>query len=352
MATHAVLLRWALAVVTCSSLFFVYNLQPNAPIPCILEADVGTGAKLFAFVFYLAQESYHCAALVNVQRLLDLGKRPDIDVVFMVSQSLSLTEAARSHALALGVRYKLVDALELGEMTNEATADFVDYYWDSMLKLHAFNLTEYQRVLFLDADQLVLRNLDVLFTSIPSADLAAPRAYWLLPGEFPEGYQSAGWAADNGPEVGPQMKFGSYAMLIEPSSRLWTRLHGKYYPGNRPSFTDMFDMDLLNFEFKDEVVLLPGGMVISSTDFLSEEGDTRPANVQQLANITAWFNNAYILHFCEPGKVWTLRPKELGSSHHTLRTVWEDWWEIRDRMPELSCVVDWEGREEEAEEEE
>lgn len=39
-------------------------------------------------------------------------------------------------------------------------------------------------------------------------------------------------------------------MLIEPSERLWLRLYDKYYPGGTPNFKDVFDMDLLNIEFK------------------------------------------------------------------------------------------------------
>ncbi len=41
-------------------------------------------------------------------------------------------------------------------------------------------------------------------------------------------------------------------MLIQPSTRLWSRVYDKYYPGGTPIFTDMFDMDLLNREFKVE----------------------------------------------------------------------------------------------------
>jgi hypothetical protein len=107
-----------------------------------------------------------------------------------------------------------------------------------MLKLHAFNLTDYHRVIFMDADQFVLQNMDALFESVSPADLAAPQAYWLLPGEFPEGYHSAGWSAGNGPEVGPQMKFGSWI--------------GKK----------------------------PGDMVIISSDFLNSDQDSRPPNIK------------------------------------------------------------------------
>ena len=54
-----------------------------------------------------------------------------------------------------------------------------DPVWaQSLTKLHLFGLTQYKRLIYLDADGLVLRNMDHLF-SLPDAPVAMPRAYWL-----------------------------------------------------------------------------------------------------------------------------------------------------------------------------
>ena len=54
-----------------------------------------------------------------------------------------------------------------------------DPVWaQSLTKLHVFGLTQYKRLIYLDADGLVLRNMDHLF-SLPDAAVAMPRAYWL-----------------------------------------------------------------------------------------------------------------------------------------------------------------------------
>ena len=45
-------------------------------------------------------------------------------------------------------------------------------------KILAFNQTQYDRVLCLDADGVVLQHMDSLF-SMPSSPVAMPRAYWL-----------------------------------------------------------------------------------------------------------------------------------------------------------------------------
>ena len=50
--------------------------------------------------------------------------------------------------------------------------------WDaSITELRAFELNTYKRVMHLDADITLLRNLDHLFL-LPSAPVAMPRAYW------------------------------------------------------------------------------------------------------------------------------------------------------------------------------
>ena len=54
-----------------------------------------------------------------------------------------------------------------------------DVTWaQSMTKLRFFELTQYQRLIYFDADGLIMRRMDHLF-SLPSAPVAMPRAYWL-----------------------------------------------------------------------------------------------------------------------------------------------------------------------------
>ena len=54
-----------------------------------------------------------------------------------------------------------------------------DPVWaQSLTKLQMFSLTQYKRLIYLDADGLVLRNMNHLF-SLPDAAVAMPKAYWL-----------------------------------------------------------------------------------------------------------------------------------------------------------------------------
>ncbi len=54
-----------------------------------------------------------------------------------------------------------------------------DATWaQSITKLRFFELIQYRRLIYFDADGLVMRSMDHLF-SLPSAPVAMPRAYWL-----------------------------------------------------------------------------------------------------------------------------------------------------------------------------
>jgi hypothetical protein len=109
------------------------------------------------------------------------------------------------------------------------------YYADCLLKLVAFNIhtvaPDLKRVLVLDSDQLILKNLDSLFEQLPNVDIAATRAYWIA-----KDFLSATF------------------MMIEPSDRLWKLVSG--------ALSDLeynqFDMDLVNNVFGDTAMVLSG----------------------------------------------------------------------------------------------
>jgi hypothetical protein len=80
----------------------------------------------------------------------------------------------------------------------------------------------------MDSDCIILKNMDWLF-GVPEADLSAPRAYWLDPGVLKPGCGSTTWKANDGPQVGLQMKFTSAVMVVNPrygglsAVSLWVR---------------------------------------------------------------------------------------------------------------------------------
>lgn len=109
------------------------------------------------------------------------------------------------------------------------------YYQDCLLKLLAFKLhvlnPDLKRVLIFDADQLIMKKLDHLFSGLPEVDLAAPRAYWLAKGFL-----------------------ASTFMMINLSDRLWSTVKNALSTVGY----NKFDMDLINDLLGDEVMMLSG----------------------------------------------------------------------------------------------
>jgi alpha-N-acetylglucosamine transferase len=96
------------------------------------------------------------------------------DLVLLQTERLNLDAAARP------LLERLAAELEVTHRVSSVAIADVGWamYADSGLKLALFSLTEYDRLIYLDSDGLVRRNLDHLFL-LPETDLALPRAYWI-----------------------------------------------------------------------------------------------------------------------------------------------------------------------------
>ena len=106
--------------------------------------------------------------LVHSIRRVERGCRRDF--VLLVGDRVKLPEHHLEGLQRDGVKLKVVPPIRLGV--------------PSMDKLHAWTLTEYSNVLYIDADSLVLRPLDELFTSFATPGLViAQHPYDLVQGQ-------------------------------------------------------------------------------------------------------------------------------------------------------------------------
>jgi len=154
----------------------------------------------------------HC--LVLAESIREVGD--DRDIVLL------LFDAAEDSDTFLGIHSRAVDDLRIDVRRVKNPVCFENiapnykpfarrYYFD-YVKLLAFNLTEYDRVLFMDGDMVVNRNLDEVFLSTPP-----PRAggnTWIA-------------ASD-----GPYSPLNSGLVLIAPSSKDYDSLLKMVYEGN------------------------------------------------------------------------------------------------------------------------
>jgi len=281
-----------------------------------------------------------CSVIINLDRLDRAGADPRIKRVVIIPSSF--TPKPR-HVAALSARAARV---VLVPPSPGPDADAYGFYRDCMSKLVVFALTDYERVVFLDGDSLVMRAPDALFDLPAAVELAAPRAYWIDPGRpKPECDDFAQPDAHVGalPHVGRQMKFTSALLVVQPSERLHRRLVDKYFPEGAaaPQLRHgMFDMDLLNLEFKDEVTLLPGASLVALSQHWQDAerdtiwGDTRsggggsgrPSGVVSQEQLWA---TTHVVHFSQPGKPWYWNATELRrrypKAHARLYEAYDTW---------------------------
>ena len=184
----------------------------------------------YAYVFYATTDERACAVLVNVNRLQKrFFTRHRIHVLLSTNVSTSYVKAITSAKATVTIR----DSPSISETNRWSAASYKDF----LLKLLAFGLHEidraFERIAVMDADQLILQNLDHVF-DLPQVDLAAPRADWI--------------ARDF---------ISSTFMVISLSDRLWNTVKA----GLEVIEPSLDDMDFINKLFADNVLVLPASYV-------------------------------------------------------------------------------------------
>lgn len=235
--------KWTFTAVALLTILFYHNLlriyyvskidHLRTHLPPISRKEAEDAG--FAYVFYATSDSYACSALVNIHQLQTLNSTVPIHIL----ASEGVSEAYMDAFATAGVTVHL-------EVTPKLPLQHGHYYEDCLLKLIVFKLHKLdpslKRVLLFDSDQLILKHFDNLFSIVPSVDLAAPRAYWLRPG---------------------QAVFSSAFMLINLSDRLWDKVN-KTLPTGDHDFggaEPKVDMDILNDLLGDTATVLSGEYV-------------------------------------------------------------------------------------------
>ncbi|KAF2224883.1 nucleotide-diphospho-sugar transferase [Elsinoe ampelina] len=182
----------------------------------------------YAYVFYATEDAYACSVLVNIDRL-QKGFKTKHRIFVLATRDL--TKAYLDAFKARGVTVSIQTAPEMPSSSAQ-------YYINCMVKLFAFKMhhidKSLRRILIIDSDQLILQNLDHLFTTLPEVDLAAPRAYWL----------------------GSNMLSSTF-MLINLSERTWKRVE----EATKTIADDKYDMDIVNDLFNTTAMILTGRYV-------------------------------------------------------------------------------------------
>ncbi|KAL7746064.1 N-acetylglucosaminyltransferase [Sorochytrium milnesiophthora] len=247
----------------------------------------------YAYVFYVTRPEYLCAALVNAHQLRTLYlTTPDTDIVLLHTPDLFFAPIHHQRVRELNVTLR-----EVARMPSHYGT-----YRDVLVKLRVWQMTDYTRVIFLDADMLVLRSLDHLF-KLRQVELALPRAYWF----------------DN-------RVLTSLLMVVKPNEETFRRLSEKYIPDGKP-LPDMYDMDIINAEFGETALELDP--IYGLLDSVWAENYTRFGDLESLL-----LERAYLAHFSARGKPWrygrTVQDlkRVVPTAHHTFITFRKQWWNL------------------------
>ncbi|CAG9463298.1 unnamed protein product [Pedinophyceae sp. YPF-701] len=175
-----------------------------------------------AYSMYATTSAHLCGALLTFRRLKQLGASS-------AAANVVLTTAYTDNdPLRDALRREGARVIQVREL--ETHAD--DTFSKGATKLHAFNMTQYRRVVFLDGDGLVMRPLRHLCALGPEVPAAFATAYW-------------------GPADEPA-KLSGALFSVAPDSGRFERLLAAVRAAGHES-----EMDLLQREFGPQAALLP-----------------------------------------------------------------------------------------------
>jgi len=245
-----------------------------------------------AYVFYATENPYACSALVNAHRLRTrLASK--IPIIFLVGPGVDDTAIAAFKTSNIGITVVLDDAPPL-------PADSMEYYSEVLLKLRAFRLHQVnpalERIVVMDSDQLVRKNLDHLF-SLPAADVAAPLLYW-----------------------GGGMGVTTALMVASLSDELWGIVDGAMHHMRNGEY----DMDLINKVLQKRLMVLPGRYCTLNSHWEARDTPGWFKGTKTKADATseeleALYKEVEVLHFTAMGKPWGVMPSRIVSDRVILR---------------------------------
>jgi alpha-N-acetylglucosamine transferase len=159
------------------------SLEPLLDLPLASPLSTKQPTR-YAYVFYAAEDMYACSALVNMARLKRFGLPPNVDLIMIAHDTVSMAiqQAAQEKFGAL-----IYETKSFGEETRMGSpiGSHSGYYQHCFQKLMVFLLPDdvYRRVILMDADSLILRPPYHLFQLPDELPFALPKGYWLRPVE-------------------------------------------------------------------------------------------------------------------------------------------------------------------------
>ena len=241
--------------------------------------------KKYSYVSLLTNDSYTYGIVLLVESMKKVDTKYPLHVLVTKKVSTASLELLRQ----IGVTYEVVDTISVSEEIHNynmsLNARLAAIWKDCWTKFRIFDQTQFDKIVFLDADIMVLKNLDHLFDK--------PHMTSCLDGE----YFNIWPGRDH---------FNSGCIVIEPSHELFEDIlnfANQMKVEDLPYQEPFADQELLNIYFKD--------WVDKKELHLNKYYDIFAPYVQtdQLDDLT---QNCYFIHYVgrKPWAFWLRNPAE------------------------------------------
>ncbi len=174
--------------------------------------------KNYAYFTLVARDKYVDGAVCLYKSLRDKTKYP------LIAMILEISDESRKRLAGLGIQIRNVEKIEsINAGVGENKPRLEDFTY-TYTKLHVFGYEEFDKIIFLDSDLIVIKSIDHLFEEVKARFAAcACTPYW-------------------------EDVFNSGVMVIKPDIRLFRDMISKR---NRLSTYDGSDQGFLNSYFKE-----------------------------------------------------------------------------------------------------
>ncbi|KAI6044943.1 glycosyltransferase family 8 protein [Pisolithus marmoratus] len=287
-----------------------------------------------AYVTLLTKSSYLPGVLVLDYTLRSVGSCYS----FVVMVTPSLPQECRDVLTRRGIQLRDITSLQPSENIHSLAPHDIRFR-DTWTKLRVFELVEFKRVVLLDADMIVMRNMDELFDiELPEDTIAAthvcacnPRKLphyppdWIpancayTPLAHPSGLTSPTKITRDSPR--PHTQLNSGLVVLRPSLELARAVYNHIYTSPLVSTWIFFDQELLSNFFKGRWEPLPWNYNALKTLMIVHKPLWRDEEIK-------------CLHYILADKPWHARVRQDRKGEYDKCNQW--WW---DRFEELAAEM-------------
>ncbi|KAL5327210.1 hypothetical protein ACEPPN_004902 [Leptodophora sp. 'Broadleaf-Isolate-01'] len=278
------------------------------------------------YIQIVADEERLCSAVLVWHEIEEIGSRAQRTLVYPSSWSpdevetdpaLNNTLTRKAHLLR-EARDKYYVLLHPIEALHE-NAMLQGVWTDPYIKLLAFNLTQFDRVLVLDSASQPKGNLDAVFL-LPKATLAMPWVYWGEP---------TGWA------------FSNQMMLITPSASEFAKIEAEITKAE----SDQFDLTIVEKLYKSKTLKIPQRPYHLMTGELRRQDHSKYWGSGKKWDPEEALQKSKMLHFSDwpVPRPWDSAPQAMLNKHmpKCLKSEWFGATNCKNRMLWMQLYADY-----------